>query len=73
MMMQFVQTCKIKVATLTNLVLNHAGATTVIILIFCNEIQLTIPNKTILISTDFDFLVQYASFFNMFISYTLIP
>ena len=53
--MQLVQICQDEVATLKNLVLHHADATAVILLIICCEIWFTITNTTILSNKDFDF------------------
>jgi len=55
MMIQLVQICQDEVVTLKNLVLHHADATAVILLIICCEIWFTITNTTILSNKDFDF------------------
>lgn len=61
MMTQLVQICQDEVATLKILVLHHANATAVILLIICCEIWFTIINTTILSNKDFDFFDSRAS------------
>lgn len=61
MMVQPVQICQDEVATLKNLVLHHAEATAVILLIICCEIQFAITDTTILSNKEFDFFDSCAS------------
>lgn len=75
MMMHLAQICQDKVATLKNLLLHHAGAIAVVLLIMGCKIW--IPSQIQLFSVtriliSLILVLQYATFCNMLTSYTLI-